>query len=261
VPTKLGIVTGPIPVHNPKSPNFLLPRNPIAARYLTALAYFPVRYDIINMTKIVKGGLHGAAFFAPIFDLSGLTFMTNKGIDIQHPKLRGEWAELRFMVRAAEHGLRVSKPFGDCARYDVAVEAEGQFLRVQVKSIGRKPEHGYRCNLITRAGPYTSEDMDVVAIYVINLELWYIIPGKAFEGRSSVKLYPGKKQSKFGEFEEAWHLLCGGSKTKPSAGPRERDQPGAADASPEDKPRTITEARFDAIRERLLAHPWWKPQR
>ena len=42
--------------------------------------------------------------------------MPNQGIDIQHPKLRGERAELRFMARAAEHGLCIAKPWGDMAR-------------------------------------------------------------------------------------------------------------------------------------------------
>ena len=61
-------------------------------------------------------------------------FMKNKGMKIKHPKLRGEWAELRFMTRAAEHGLCVTKPWGKTARYDFAVEHEGHFVRVQVKS-------------------------------------------------------------------------------------------------------------------------------
>jgi hypothetical protein len=56
--------------------------------------------------------------------------MTNKGIDIQHPKLRGEWAELRFMARAAEHGLCIAKPWGDMARYDFAVEHNGYQITV-----------------------------------------------------------------------------------------------------------------------------------
>ncbi len=47
-------------------------------------------------------------------------------------KLRGELTELRFMTRAAEHGLRIIKPWGDCSRYDVVVETAGRFLRVQV---------------------------------------------------------------------------------------------------------------------------------
>jgi hypothetical protein len=60
--------------------------------------------------------------------------MKNNGMKIKHPKLRGEWAELRFMTREAEHGLCVTKPWGETARYDFAVEHEAHFVRVQVKS-------------------------------------------------------------------------------------------------------------------------------
>ena len=49
-------------------------------------------------------------------------------------KPRGEWAELLFMARAAEHGLRVIKPYGESGRYDCVVESGGRFLRVQVKA-------------------------------------------------------------------------------------------------------------------------------
>ena len=49
-------------------------------------------------------------------------------------KQQGEWAELCFMARAAGLGLRVSKPYGDSASYDVGVECDGRILRVQVKS-------------------------------------------------------------------------------------------------------------------------------
>jgi hypothetical protein len=60
--------------------------------------------------------------------------MGKNGAGIKHPKLRGEWAELRFMARAAEQGFQVSKPWGETARYDFVVEAAGRFVRVQVKS-------------------------------------------------------------------------------------------------------------------------------
>ncbi len=43
------------------------------------------------------------------------------GQNIHHPKLRGEWAELRFMQRATERGLRVTKPWGETAPYDIAL--------------------------------------------------------------------------------------------------------------------------------------------
>src|SRR5882672_11299957 len=102
--------------------------------------------------------------------------MTNKRIDIKHPKLRGEWAELRFMARAAEHGLRVSKPWGDTARYDFAVEHETQFLRVQVKSTICKYKKGYFLAVHGSKGSYAAGDFDFVAAYIIPLDVWFILP-------------------------------------------------------------------------------------
>jgi hypothetical protein len=43
------------------------------------------------------------------------------GQNIQNHKLRGEWAELRFMQRATERGFRVIKPWGETAPYDIAL--------------------------------------------------------------------------------------------------------------------------------------------
>jgi len=39
-----------------------------------------------------------------------ISSMSKPGVNIRQPKARGEWAELRFMTRAAELGLRVTKP-------------------------------------------------------------------------------------------------------------------------------------------------------
>jgi hypothetical protein len=61
----------------------------------------------------------------------------NPGSLIKNSKLRGEWVELRFMTRAAEHGVMVSKPWGDSAPYDFMIEHNGRVLRVQVKSTMR----------------------------------------------------------------------------------------------------------------------------
>ena len=62
-------------------------------------------------------------------------------------KQRGEWAELLFMTLAAERGFRVAKPWGDSAPYDVVVEREGRFLRVQVKCTDHWVDGGYVCPL------------------------------------------------------------------------------------------------------------------
>ena len=65
-----------------------------------------------------------------IFDLKGVGVRKDMGSK-KTCKERGEWAELCFMARAAGRGLNVSRPHGDSASYDVGVEQNGRFLRIQ----------------------------------------------------------------------------------------------------------------------------------
>jgi hypothetical protein len=134
------------------------------------------------------------------------------GASIEHPKQRGEWAELRFMARASEYGLCVSKPWGDSRRYDFIVEHDGKFVRVQVKSTThRRSNSSYLCQFHNRVGqPFTSKQFDFVAVYIIPKNIWYIFPVDLFlNGRNSVCLSPHLKDSKHGTYLEAWHLLRG----------------------------------------------------
>jgi hypothetical protein len=141
-----------------------------------------------------------------------ITFMKNRGIDIKHPKQRGEWAELRFMARAAEHGLCITKPWGEMSHYDFAIEYEGRFVRVQVKSTMYKRQGTYVCNVLANNGPYAANQIDFVAAYVIPEDVWYIIPAHIFQRQCHVHLSPHLKRSKYERYREAWHLL----RAKPS---------------------------------------------
>ncbi len=134
-------------------------------------------------------------------------FMTNRGIDIKNRKQRGEWAELRFMARAAEHGLSITKPWGDSARYDFATEHRGHFLRVQVKSTKFMRSNSYICHTNSTSGRYSATQIDFVAAYVIPADAWYIIPVHVFQRQDGVCLSPHRKTSKYGRYREAWHLL------------------------------------------------------
>jgi hypothetical protein len=131
-------------------------------------------------------------------------------INPRHSKLRGELAELRFMVRAADYGLRIIKPWGDSARYDFVVETGGRFLRIQVKSTSVKQDECYCCHLNTgKQKPYTKDEIDFIAAYIVPKDIWYIMPfevaGKACSG---LILSPHLKNAKHARFKEAWHLLC-----------------------------------------------------
>src|SRR5205807_9209777 len=98
-------------------------------------------------------------------------------------KKRGEWVELLFMTRAAESGFNVSKPFGESAPYDVSLEREGRFLRIQVKSSEYWNGSGYFCSLHGFGQRlYKRDEIDYFAVYIVPVKVWYIFPVTRLEG-------------------------------------------------------------------------------
>ena len=133
-------------------------------------------------------------------------------IVFRQPKRRGELAELRFLLRAAEAGFTVSKPYGDSARFDFIV-GDRFPARVQVRSTRIfNNSKAYVCRL-THGNPaqhYRRTDFDFFAIYVVPCDAWYIVPVRAFKPRQLyASLYPHNHNSsgRMERFREAWHLL------------------------------------------------------
>ena len=141
-----------------------------------------------------------------------------KGSELTGCKRRGEWAELCFMARAAGEGLSVSKPYGDSALYDVAVEHHGRFLRVQVKStLYRRRTGEFSLNIM---GPgraaYPPGSVDFFAVYLIPLDTWYIIPYSVLGGGAcTLHLRTHGGRQKYSRYREAWHLLRARSLRRP----------------------------------------------
>jgi len=124
-------------------------------------------------------------------------------------KEQGEWAELCFMARARQLGLNVVKPYGDSARYDVGIENGGRLLRVQIKSTTFVRGRTYTCNLV---GPkheaYEEGVLDFYAVYLVPVDLWYILPHEAARKTSvSFQFTPTREGHKYEKYLEAWHLL------------------------------------------------------
>jgi hypothetical protein len=131
-----------------------------------------------------------------------------EGTNIQLPKLRGEWAELCFMQRATQLGLILTKPWGDSAPYDFAVDHLGHFLRIQVKcTLQRREKQSYRCCLDHNGSPYTPAQIDFVAADVLPVDVWYILPLAATHSQPDILLSPHRQKSKYSPYKEAWHLL------------------------------------------------------
>jgi hypothetical protein len=147
---------------------------------------------------------------------SGITIFAAKGwlgeVDTHSTrKWAGEQAEAAFLNKATSLGLSVSKPWGDSERYDLIVGSGSRLSRVQVKSTAY--QHDGRCrysiNAQCHAALYTEDEIDFLAVYIVPLDLWYIIPVKACLNRKSLRFYPRATtfRSRYEKYREAWWRL------------------------------------------------------
>lgn len=108
----------------------------------------------------------------------------------------GTVGEIRVMFEAAKRGYTVCVPHGHDSRYDLVVERNGKFERIQVKttksdgklvkartySVGKKDGQ-------TIAKQYSDVDVDWVAVYDITSDRCAFIPVSALNGgRQSLNL-------------------------------------------------------------------------
>ena len=133
---------------------------------------------------------------------------------LEDKKQRGEWAESVFMARAHEHGLPVSKPWGELSSYDFVIGKTGRFVSVQVKSTLSKLKTGYVCTVRGGHQAYAAGSFDFLAAYAIPADAWYIIPADVTHGKGCITLYPNSPTAKYEQYREAWYLLREAAATK-----------------------------------------------
>jgi hypothetical protein len=121
-------------------------------------------------------------------------------------KKLGEQAEAVFLSKATSLGLAVLKPWGDSERYDLVVGSGKRLLRVQVKSTRYEGERRYSITARGCTAAYTAEEIDFLAVYIVPLDIWYIIPVKAFSPRKCLRFYPGGG-GQYEKYREAWWRL------------------------------------------------------
>jgi hypothetical protein len=125
-------------------------------------------------------------------------------------KHRGELAELAFMRKAATLGFGVSKPWGDCDRYDVIVRAGRVFWRVQVKSVWSMAPSKKHYRVKTTGGrhsTYTTEQIDFLVAYLFPEDSWYVFPVALVENRQVLVIRPGHQKSRYERYRDAWQLM------------------------------------------------------
>jgi hypothetical protein len=129
---------------------------------------------------------------------------------MQNISLRGDWVEMQFMSRAAQHGIVASRPFGSAHSYDFIVEYKGKFARVQVKGTAAFNGTAYNVGARARAGakPYAPDAFEFYAFMVVPLNIWYIIPkNKVKPTQCRIALRPHVLRSRYAQNMEAWELL------------------------------------------------------
>jgi len=129
-----------------------------------------------------------------------------------HPKRLGDIAEIIFLLRCMALGLVVARPYGDCDPFDFIVYSPftQRMLRVQVRCSASINNYTYSVQARMRgsARRYTRKTLDLMAVYVLPHNAWYIIPVEKLKG-SRVCCSPHLKTSNrwTERYREAWHLL------------------------------------------------------
>jgi hypothetical protein len=134
-------------------------------------------------------------------------------------KLKADIAEHAVIVRLLKLGYKVLKPIGDRLPYDLAVDADGRLIRVQVKCAwkrgsvfivdSRRTKTNRRHMLRSR---YSRKDFDIAIIYVPELDICYIMPVSRFIAYRSEITLPGaapryKESPASSKYREAWKLI------------------------------------------------------
>jgi hypothetical protein len=131
-----------------------------------------------------------------------------------HSKRKGELSELAFLYKAVSMGFGVAKPYGDSERFDFIVSSGCQLRRVQVKSCYKAGRCGYgiRAGGNCKRGPemYTPEEIDVIVVYVVPEDVWYVVPIEALRKRYCLYFHPNGSRSgmyQYEKYREAWWLM------------------------------------------------------
>ena len=135
-------------------------------------------------------------------------------------KHRGELAELAFVYKAASLGFAVAKPYGESGRFDFIVSSGPRLWRVQVKSTYTVRQRGYRIHAYGNKNHgvtlYTKDEIDLLVVYLVPENSWYVIPIGAVGRRQCLYFYPkatfypnGNQRGlrRYEKYREAWELM------------------------------------------------------
>lgn len=128
-----------------------------------------------------------------------------------HNRELGMIAELRVASRAIEKGFAVLRPTVDFRQYDLLLEKDQEFKRVQIKSsiaaMGKNDSFRFRIRYGSTGNKkgYTKDDVDYVCCYIRVLDIMYLIPIEKLT-KMSIIVYPFKEDCKYNEYMDNWEI-------------------------------------------------------
>ncbi len=122
--------------------------------------------------------------------------------------VKGNIAEIEFMLKATRMGLICSKPEIPYD-YDFLVDNGSQIFRVQVKS-NFQTGPSYKLNLgqgTKSKNAYNPKAIDIMACYLDEIKTWYIFPIKDIAQKITFRIFPNDIESPWNKYRGAWGLL------------------------------------------------------
>ena len=124
----------------------------------------------------------------------------------------GDLAELQFAKECLKRNILCSKPVSNSYPYDFITDS-GTLKRVQVKASNnfktRNKEYTINLKRSGKAIAYNSAQVDILAIYLYSLNIWYFIPSFEIDQKTCIALNPTvlNTTNKYEKYRENWNLL------------------------------------------------------
>lgn len=104
-------------------------------------------------------------------------------------KLKGDISEAFVIAESIKRGFNVSIPFGDRYTYDLIIEKDNRFVKIQIKTVYLGSDNILKCagsrrtltnRVKTKVKFYSKNDFDFVIGYYVETNDYYIIPAEIY---------------------------------------------------------------------------------
>lgn len=124
----------------------------------------------------------------------------------------GDLAELQFAKECLQRNILCCKPVSNSYPYDFITDS-GTLKRIQVKASNnfksRNKEYTINLKRSGRAEAYNIAQVDIFAIYLYSLDIWYFIPSSEVDQKTCIALNPtvSNTTNRYEKYREDWNLL------------------------------------------------------